>query len=60
MKNNINMEDSFNPIKIGIQKVLNEPNTALFHYENNVPEEYKCLVKHSSAVQEPGYLDISR
>ena len=46
MKNNINMEDSFNSIEISIQKVLNEPNTALFWYlEDVVSEKYKCLVR---------------
>ena len=45
MKNNINMEDSFNPIKIGIQKVLNEPNTAFFAIDVDVPENYKSLVR---------------
>lgn len=45
MKNNINMEDSFNPIKIGIQKVLNEPNTAFFAIDVDVPEKYKSLVR---------------
>ena len=44
------MENSFNPTEISIQKVLNEPNTALFHYENNVPEDYKCLVRHNIKV----------
>ena len=46
MKNNINMEDSFNPIKIGIQKVLNEPNTAFFAIDVDVPDNYKSLVRH--------------
>ena len=46
MKNNINMEDSFNPIKIGIQKVLNEPNTAFFAIDVDVPKNYKSLVRH--------------
>ena len=44
MKNNINMEDSFNSIEVSIQRVLNEPNTALFAFEGNVPENYRCLV----------------
>ena len=50
MKNNIKMEDSFNPTEISIQKVLNESNTALFQFEENVPENYKCLVRHNSKV----------
>ena len=45
MENNINKEEAFNPTDISIQKVLNEPNTALFHFEGNVPEYYKCLVR---------------
>ena len=50
MKNNIKMEEAFNPTEISIQKVLNEPNTALFHYEAYVPENYKCLVRINSNV----------
>ena len=45
MKNNIRIEDAFNPTEISIQKVLNESNTALFQFEGNVPENYKCLVR---------------
>ena len=45
MKNNIDMDDSFNPEEISIEKVLREPNTALFHFEGNVPAKYKCLVR---------------
>ena len=44
MSNNINMEESFNPTNISIQKVLNEPNTALFHFETSVAK-YKCSVR---------------
>ena len=44
------MEEAFNPTEISIQKALNEPNTALFHYEANVPENYKCLVRINSNV----------
>ena len=45
MKNNIDMDDSFNPEEISIEKVLREPKAALFHFEGNVPANYKCLVR---------------
>ena len=45
MKNNIDMDDSFNPEEISIEKVLREPKTALFHFEGNFPAKYKCLVR---------------
>ena len=47
MKNNINMEDAFNPTEISIQKVLNKSNTALFQFEEDIPENYKCLVRRN-------------
>ena len=50
MKNNIRMEDAFNPIEISIQKVLNEPNTAFFHFEDYVSGNNKCLVRHNRKV----------
>ena len=45
MKNNIRMEDAFNPNEISIQKVLNESNTALFQFEDHVSGNNRCLVR---------------
>ena len=46
MIKNIIIEESFHSTEISIQKVLNEPNTALFWYlEDVVSEKYKCLVR---------------
>ena len=44
MIKNINMEESFNSTEISIQKVLNEPNTAFFAIEVDMPENYKSMV----------------
>ena len=45
IKNNIHMDSSFNPTEISIQKVLEEPKSALFHLEAHVPNSDKCLVR---------------
>lgn len=44
MKNNIDLDTSFNPIEVSIQKVLSEPKTALIHFEGNVPANHGCMV----------------
>ena len=45
MKNNIDLDTSFNPTEVSIQKVLTESKTALIHYEANVPAKYGCMVR---------------
>ena len=45
MRNNIDLETSFNPTEVSIQKVLREPKTALIQFEVNVPAKYGCMVR---------------
>ena len=54
MKNNIDLDTSFNPIEVSIQKVLSEPKTALIHFEGNVPAKYGCMVRFKIDIKSNG------
>ena len=47
IKNNVDLDTSFNRIDISVEKTLNEPNTALFYDHHYVQgtSKHKCKVK---------------